>query len=60
MFKITETFKDNSPNLILLITEYIKSVMDNDQCAPKKLCLCYASSGFKFLYKKERSGIKIV
>lgn len=30
MFKITETFKDNSPNLILLITEYIKSVMDND------------------------------
>lgn len=29
MFNITETFKDNSPNLILLITEYIKSVMDN-------------------------------
>lgn len=27
---------------------------------PKKLFLCYASSGFKFLYKKERNGIKIV
>ena len=30
MFNITEIFKDNSHNLILLITEYIKSVMDND------------------------------
>ena len=30
MFNITETFKDNSPNLILLITEYIKSVIDNE------------------------------
>ena len=30
MFNITETFKDKSPNLILLITEYIKCVMDNE------------------------------
>ena len=30
MFNITETFKDKSPNLILLLTEYIKSVMDNE------------------------------
>ena len=60
MFNITETFKDKFPNLILLITEYIKSVMDNSSVLPKKLFLCYARSGFKLLYKKERSGIKIV
>ena len=30
MFNITETFKDKSPDLILLITEYIKSVMYNE------------------------------
>ena len=30
MFKITETFKKNSPNLTLLITNYIKSVMNNE------------------------------
>lgn len=30
MFNITETFKDKYPDLILLITEYIKSVMDNE------------------------------
>ena len=29
MFNITETFKKDSPNFILLITNYIKSVMDN-------------------------------
>ncbi len=30
MFNITETFKKDSPNLTLLITNYIKSVMDNE------------------------------
>ena len=30
MFNITETFKDEYSNLILLITEYIKSVMNNE------------------------------
>lgn len=30
MFNITETFKKDSPNLILLITNYIKRVMDNE------------------------------
>ena len=30
MFKITETFKKDSPNLTLLITNYIKSVMNNE------------------------------
>ena len=29
MFKITETFKKDSPDLILLITNYLKSVLDN-------------------------------
>lgn len=28
MFNITETFKKDSPNLTLLITNYIKRVMD--------------------------------
>ena len=53
MFNITETFKDKSLNLILLITKYIKSVIDNEQYTPKKLFLCYARSGFKLLYKKK-------
>lgn len=30
MFNITETFKKNSPNLTLLITNYIKSVINNE------------------------------
>lgn len=30
MFKITETFKKDSPNLTLLITNYIKSVINNE------------------------------
>lgn len=30
MFNITETFKKDSPNLILLITNYIKSVINNE------------------------------
>ena len=30
MFNITETFNDKSPDLILLITEYIKSVIANE------------------------------
>ncbi len=30
MFNITETFKKDSPNLTLLITNYIKRVMDNE------------------------------
>ncbi len=30
MFNITETFKNDSPNLTVLITNYIKSVMDNE------------------------------
>lgn len=30
MFNITETFKKDSPNLTLLITNYIKSVINND------------------------------
>lgn len=29
MFKITETFKDDSPNLTELVTKYIKSVINN-------------------------------
>ena len=31
MFNITETFKKDSPNLTLLITNYIKRVMNNEQ-----------------------------
>ena len=31
MFNITETFKKDSPNLTLLITNYIKSVINNEQ-----------------------------
>lgn len=31
MFNIKETFKKDSPDLILLITNYIKSVMNNVQ-----------------------------
>ncbi len=30
MFKITETFKKDSLNLTLLITNYIKSVINNE------------------------------
>ena len=30
MFNITEIFKKDSPNLTLLITNYIKRVMDNE------------------------------
>ncbi len=30
MFKIVETFKKDSPNLIMLITNYIKSVIDKN------------------------------
>ena len=30
MFKITETFKKNSPDLTVLITNYIKSVINNE------------------------------
>jgi len=30
MFNITETFKNDSPNLTLLITNYIKSVINNE------------------------------
>ncbi len=30
MFNITETFKKDSPNLTLLITNYIKRVMNNE------------------------------
>ena len=30
MFNIKETFKNDSPNFILLITNYIKSVITND------------------------------
>lgn len=30
MFNIIETFKKDSPNLTLLITNYIKRVMDNE------------------------------
>jgi hypothetical protein len=30
MFNITETFKKDSPNLTLLITNYIKSVINNE------------------------------
>lgn len=30
MFNITETFKKDSPNLTLLITNYIKRVIDNE------------------------------
>jgi|GEM_PF-6873334 len=30
MFNIIETFKKDSPDLILLITNYIKRVMDNE------------------------------
>lgn len=30
MFNIVETFKKDSPDLILLITNYIKRVMDNE------------------------------
>lgn len=29
MFNIKETFKKDSPDIILLITNYIKSVMNN-------------------------------
>ncbi len=29
MFKITETFKEDSPDLTVLITNYIKSVLDS-------------------------------
>ena len=31
MFNIIETFKKDSPDLTLLITNYIKRVMDNEQ-----------------------------
>ncbi len=30
MFNITETFKKDSPNLTLLLTNYIKSVINNE------------------------------
>ena len=30
MFNITETFKKDSPNLTVLITNYIKSVINNE------------------------------
>jgi len=30
MFNIIETFKDDSPNLTELVTEYIKSVINNE------------------------------
>ncbi len=30
MFKITETFKKDSPSLIDLITNYVKSVLNNE------------------------------
>lgn len=30
MFNITETFKKDSPNLTLVITNYIKSVINNE------------------------------
>lgn len=30
MFNITETFKKDFPNLTLLITNYIKSVINNE------------------------------
>lgn len=30
MFNITETLKKDSPNLTLLITNYIKSVINNE------------------------------
>ncbi len=30
MFKITETFKKNSSTLTILITNYIKSVINNE------------------------------
>lgn len=30
MFNITETFKKDSPSLTLLITNYIKSVINNE------------------------------
>ena len=30
MFKITETFKKDSPNLTMIIIEYIKSVISNE------------------------------
>lgn len=30
MFNIVETFKKDSPDLTLLITNYIKRVMDNE------------------------------
>lgn len=30
MFNITETFKKDSPNLALLLTNYIKSVINNE------------------------------
>jgi len=30
MFNIIETFKKDSPDLILLITNYIKRVIDNE------------------------------
>lgn len=30
MFNITETFKKDAPNLTLLLTNYIKSVINNE------------------------------
>ncbi len=30
MFKITETFNKDSPNIIELVTNYIKSVINNE------------------------------
>ena len=30
MFKITETFKDDSPNFADLVTKFINSVINND------------------------------
>ena len=30
MFKITETFKDDSPNFTDLVTKFINSVINND------------------------------
>lgn len=30
MFKITETFKDDSPNFTDLVTKYINSVINSD------------------------------
>ena len=47
MFNITEIYKDESPNIILLITKYIKSVMDNE------LYTYYVRSDFNLLCDKK-------